>query len=1140
MSAHAEVHGELPVLRPELRARVGAGEVFASAVVTLPETPRAGVTASATVRATDLDVSALQEGAPASKLAAILDATVVSRPGGKVSGTWHLENEVGELRRQVVPAVSAEGEFTESSVRGTARIADRGAPARVRFSLQPRPGGASPDQLALQVDATAPDLAAIPRAGRIGHGRAHLVAEGRADLHDKTFLASASVELAGVDVKGVHLARGVVTASGEGTLASPRVVVDARGEDVRAGGYAFPQVNATARGTPQALDVQADVRGGIEGGAVHVGATLRGRHLEAEVRASLGTAGRIDLSAVDVTLGGAVTEPRAWKAATGSVTLDGHGDLQQLLAQIPVRSRPVAAAAGLVALKGYVSRPSPAASPEVAFEASTKGLAVAAKQARTEGPDWRATLGPRPFTLAGLDGSFAVKLAATTGRAEVSAQVHDERGPLVSLDAAATLPLRAIAASPARLLALVGDTPLQATIVVPRRSLDALPPALGKPPVTGEVELAADLAGSARVPRLTLTAKATHLLARGADACVRPLDVEAKVDYDGTKAIVRVVGSRDGGEIARAGADVKVSAAQALTGGPLAWSASGDVALARFPLDAVAPLVERPVSGEVSGNIALADLHRAAGVDADLEVHALSLDRTTFPTGKVGLHLRDGALTASARLDQADGFLETRATGGVTWGAAVTPRLDLARPVDVSIEAQGFRANAAMPFVQGIFSELDGRIDADARIHVVAGGKDGSMTGAVTLRDGSFEVPQLGERFHGLRGRVVMSPWGTLQLQDFAADATSGHLTASGSAVLRGLALKSAAAQVHVARGQSIPVSVEGVPMGRAHGEVKATARMSPDGRRLDVAVDVPVLRVDLPQSIGRQRPAAGADPAVRVGVPRGRRRLRVHPAGPPRGAAPRRISSSTPSVALGKDVEVRRDTTVAVVVHGRLDVVVSDEAHVTGTIEVERGEARASKAGSSSSTHGTVTFLPNGCVQSSMVVATAPAQERSGRGARLRRLLGARRLGQAAPPLRAGPVAGRDPLPRALRLPRRELRHAAPRTAGVDRRARRRNGRSHRHAGPEQGHLRDHLRRRLHPRRHVERRQSPPRAGRADHPGQISARLGYKLGVPAPGENPDRTELTLDWRFIRNWSLVAVVGDQGSTALDVLWRMRY
>jgi translocation and assembly module TamB len=55
-----------------------------------------------------------------------------------------------------------------------------------------------------------------------------------------------------------------------------------------------------------------------------------------------------------------------------------------------------------------------------------------------------------------------------------------------------------------------------------------------------------------------------------------------------------------------------------------------------------------------------------------------------------------------------------------------------------------------------------------------------------------------------------------------------------------------------------------------------------------------------------------------------------------------------------------------------------------------------------------------------------------------------------------------------------------------------------------------------------------------------VSARLGYNLGVPAPGDNPDRTELTIDWRFVRNWSLAAKVGDQGSTALDLLWRLRY
>lgn len=55
-----------------------------------------------------------------------------------------------------------------------------------------------------------------------------------------------------------------------------------------------------------------------------------------------------------------------------------------------------------------------------------------------------------------------------------------------------------------------------------------------------------------------------------------------------------------------------------------------------------------------------------------------------------------------------------------------------------------------------------------------------------------------------------------------------------------------------------------------------------------------------------------------------------------------------------------------------------------------------------------------------------------------------------------------------------------------------------------------------------------------------VAASLGYKLGVPAPGDNPDRAELTIDWRFVNNWSLTAAVGDQGSTALDIEWRYNY
>jgi len=131
----------------------------------------------------------------------------------------------------------------------------------VQLSLQPRPGSASPDQLAVTVDATVPDLDAIPRAGPVGRGRAHLVAAGRMDLDAKTFTATGSVEVVGLDMKGVRLARGVLTGSGEGTLSSPHLVAKLLGAELRAGGYAFPRVNLTVRGTPEALDVTTDLVG---------------------------------------------------------------------------------------------------------------------------------------------------------------------------------------------------------------------------------------------------------------------------------------------------------------------------------------------------------------------------------------------------------------------------------------------------------------------------------------------------------------------------------------------------------------------------------------------------------------------------------------------------------------------------------------------------------------------------------------------------------------------------------------------------------------------------------------------------------------------------------------------------------------
>ena len=55
-----------------------------------------------------------------------------------------------------------------------------------------------------------------------------------------------------------------------------------------------------------------------------------------------------------------------------------------------------------------------------------------------------------------------------------------------------------------------------------------------------------------------------------------------------------------------------------------------------------------------------------------------------------------------------------------------------------------------------------------------------------------------------------------------------------------------------------------------------------------------------------------------------------------------------------------------------------------------------------------------------------------------------------------------------------------------------------------------------------------------------ISLQIAVVLGQPPPGVNPDRTLVTLDWRFLSMWSLASTVGDAGTTIFDLLWQRRY
>ncbi|MEO7327176.1 MAG: translocation/assembly module TamB domain-containing protein, partial [Minicystis sp.] len=636
-------------------------------------------------------------------------------------------------------------------------------------------------------------------------------------------------------------------------------------------------------------------------------------------------------------------------------------------------------------------------------------------------------------------------------------------------------------------------------------------------------------------PKVALALKGTNLRARKAAACVPAVTLDAQAAFDAGEAKVKIAISRDRKDVLVSDGVVKLNLADLLAGAALRWEASAKTTLDGFPLEVVGAFLTQPILGDLSGTIALAGLHSDASIDADLSVRALTLDRALFPTGKAKVKIADGALTASLRLDQSDGYAELSSAGKMRWGAELVPALDMDAPLDGVLRAKNFRADAAMPFVRDFFTELDGRVDADAKLHVVPGGKDGTIEGALVIRDGVFELPQISERFHAVQGRVVMKPWGTLRLDDFSAQGPTGKVTASAQAVFRGISLESGTAKLQIARAESLPLVFDGVPLGKAYGEMSARIQRGP-GERLDVTVEVPSFHLELPQSTGHSVQPLEPDPTVKIGL-HSKDVFVVIPLAPP---PPQRSAEALAirfTVDLGKDVEVKRDTTIAIQAQGKTVIDIGREVTVSGQIRLSRGKLEI-QGKQFIVERGTVTFV-GADPTDPQVVATAHWDAPGGIRV-YADFSGHVTTGKLT--LRAEPSLTQDEILALILFGSPDGTFGATPSGGQGASA------GLKAAGFAGGIVTQGLNKAISDltsadittRLDTSEADNPRPELAVQLSKKVSARLSYKLGVPAPGDNPDRTELTIGWRFVRNWSIEAVVGDQGSTALDVVWRLRY
>jgi translocation and assembly module TamB len=315
-----------------------------------------------------------------------------------------------------------------------------------------------------------------------------------------------------------------------------------------------------------------------------------------------------------------------------------------------------------------------------------------------------------------------------------------------------------------------------------------------------------------------------------------------------------------------------------------------------------------------------------------------------------------------------------------------------------------------------------------------------------------------------------------------------------------------------------------------------ADATMSPDQGQLDVKVTVPTLDVRLPHSTGGtlQQLAPAARIAVGTREPDGRFAvLPLHAPERPRHADATRVRAV---VALGRDVRVRRDNSLDVELTGAPILEIGNHSHVSGTIQLTRGTVEVlgkrftiepasslSFTGDVSDPQLVVTAsyrTPDGTILYADVVGSAKKLEVNLRSdpprsqdELLSLLLFGTEEGPSAP---TSPEQQPDPAQRAAGLASGPLTQAVNRAlSGIT---------------PVEVATRIDTSQAANPRPEVDVRIS----------NEVLARITVQTGVPAPGEPPDRTLVTIDWHFRARWSLAATVGDQGSTFVDVLWHHRY
>jgi translocation and assembly module TamB len=986
--------------------------------------------------------------------------------------------------------------------------------------------------------ARGPDAADIRVAEVRVRGRDLFVRDAVVDGLGSRVLASLHRDRKGIELRasslGIDLGRLGYLVGKENTLRDGHVAFDIGLETVgeRAEGHAK-------------LVADHVVVSSVQGASANVDVTLVGRTVRGRMQIAVKDIASFDARADDIHLGNeGPVDAKAWRRVWGKLTFAGRLDAGKLVGMLPADTLPISEMSGVITAEGTIARDSESDdTPEISVSATTRGLVLGTKSGPVEREGKTQIISPPRSRVFGMDGQLDVRVDGTSGFTEVAARVVDKRGAIVGLDLkSAEIPYKAFFVSFDGARAKLAKVPFSMTVTVPRRKLEELPALIEIPGASGNLSGALTWNGTAEDPNVELNLKGEALRVSGMTPGVH-LDGEIALTYDGKAADVDLRVHSPNEEVLGATAHLEAAVQSILDGEKVPWVASAQGKVSHFPLAALGPLSDRQIGGHLSGDFSMDGLHRDARAKLALAIDDLQIGPSRYRAGSVRVDLDAKSLSASVRLEQSpEGFLQLDAKSGMTWGDALVPAIDPKGTAEGTLKAAGLRAAVLLPFLQDQLSELDGDIDADAKLSVSAGASP-QMRGTATLKDGVFQSNVLGEEFHAVKAKVSLTPDGILRLEDASMSGPSGRVSLSGSAQLKGLSLVSADAKLTMAKKEATPVALYGTSFGTLFGEIDVKVESLGDQGSMAVLVDVPHLHVELPLTTPSSVMDLGEPKHEKIGTFLSPDRFLIVPIDSGEKAPtakPKADASASPPVELkvhlADDVEVRRGTTLRALLSGDVSVGGAPKSVVRGQIRLRSGtlEVQGKKF---EIERGSVSFIGDQPDNPQVnVTAGWTAQD----GTRVYAdFVGPLKTGKVT--LRSEPARPNNEIVALILFGTADGSQSTPYASPQEDNATRVGTTAGGFASEGLSKGLDQLTgmeittkidtsNAANPRPEIELQIAK----------DISVQLAFVLGTPPPGTNPDTTYATIDWRFIRNWSLETTVGNLGTTIADVIWRHRY